>query len=163
VLSLIIGVPLILIGLVMAYALAIRPWLKNQAWAQRFFAWIEPAELALFKKSETVLMGRLLSIGGAIVTAYDGFMAYFSGLSWTPLTTRAMDFLSIPADMRPLAMSAAVSGIGVAIVSLRKRTTKPLALVAVPEASIPPAAAQAMAAADIAKDQAVAAVAEAKG
>jgi hypothetical protein len=162
VLSLIIGIVLILIGLTLAYALVLRPWLKNQAWAQRFFAWAEPAELALFKKSETVLVGRLVWLGGLIVGAYDGFVAYFSSMNVEPLTTRIMDFAHIPQDLRGLTLSAAVTGLGLAIVRLRKKTTKPIELVAVSDAKTPPAAAQAMAQAEVAKDNAVQAVAEAK-
>ena len=79
--SLIIGITLIIIGLTLFYALVLRPWLKSQGWAQRFFAWIEPLERNLFKKSETVLVGRLIWLCGAIVTINDGFIAYFSTLN----------------------------------------------------------------------------------
>lgn len=128
--TLFIGATLIILGLILAYALALRPWLKKQVWAQKFFAWIEPAELALFKKSETVLVGRLVWLGGIITAGYDMFVQYFSGLNWEPLTTRVMDFLHIPPDMRGLTLSAFVTGLGFAIVSLRKKTTKPLEQVA---------------------------------
>jgi hypothetical protein len=127
-----IGATLIIVGLILAYALAIRPWLRSQAWAQRFFAWIEPFERNVFKKSETVLVGRLVWLGGALVTLYDGFIAYFSGLNIEPLTTRIMDMAHVPPDLRGLALSALVTGIGLAMVRLRKTTTKPLELVAAP-------------------------------
>lgn len=155
--ALLIGITLIILGLVMAYALAIRPWLKTIPAAQRFFAWIEPFERNLFKKSETVLVGRLVWLSGAIVTLYDGATTYFAGLNWEPLTTRIFDLLHIPQDMRGLAAGAAATGLGLAIVSLRKRTTKPLELVAAPQT--PDLAVQvAMIKADVAKNEAVAAV-----
>lgn len=144
------------------YALVIRPWLKKQGWAQSFFAWIDPIELALFKKSETILVGRLLWIGGLFVTCYDAAATFMHSLDLTPLTTRVFDWLQIPPDMRSLSMSAFIGIIGLLINRLRKTTTKPLALVAVPDAKLPPAAAQAMANAEVAKEQAVQAVAEAK-
>jgi hypothetical protein len=152
----------LLVALAFLYALVLRPWLKKQSWAQGYFTAIEPYEIALFKKSETVLVGRLVWFGGLIVTAYDGFVAYFSTLNYEPVTTRIMDFLHIPADMRGFTLSAFVTALGLAIVRLRKSTTKPLELVAVPEAKVTPAAAQAMAKAEVAKDQAVQAVAEVK-
>jgi len=160
--SLFIGITLAIIGLLLLYALGLRRWLKNNGYAQQFFAWIEPAEIALFRKSETVLVGRLVWLGGLIVTIYDGITTYFIGLNWEPLTSRVMDFFHIPPDLRSFTLSAAVTGIGLAIVRLRKTTTKPLELVSTSDANIAPAAAKAMAKAEIAKDQAVAAVAEAK-
>jgi hypothetical protein len=68
-----------------------------------------------------------------------------------------MDFLHIPQDMRGLTLSAFVTGLGLAIVRLRKTTTKPLDLVSAPDA-LPPAAAAAVARAEVTKDAAVTAV-----
>ncbi|PAY07195.1 hypothetical protein CK489_15460 [Bradyrhizobium sp. UFLA03-84] len=151
-----------IVALGFLYALVLRPWLKKQSWAQRFFAWVDPIELVLFKKSETILVGRLLWLGGLVVTAYDGAATFVTSLDLTPITTRFFDWLNVPADMRGLSISAFVGIIGLLINRLRKTTTKPLELVAVPDASLPPAAAQAVAQADAAKDAAVQAVAEAK-
>lgn len=141
------------------YALVIRKWLKTKTWAQGYFTAVEPFEIALFKKSETVLVGRLVWFGGLMVTLYDGFVAYFSSLNFEPLTTRIMDFLHIPTDLRGFTLSAFVTALGLAIVRLRKTTTKPLELVAVPDAQVTPAAAKAMDQAETAKDKAVDAVA----
>lgn len=152
----------LIVALALIYALVLRPWLKKQAWAQRFFAWVDPIELALFKKSETILVGRLLWIGGLFVTLYDGTATFVHSLDMTPLTTRIFDWLQIPPDMRSLSMSAFIGILGLMINRLRKTTTKPLALVAVPDASLLPAAAQAIAQAEVAKEAAVQAVAEAK-
>lgn len=45
--------------LIIIYAMWGRAWLKRQPWSQGFFDWIEPIELVLFKKSETILFARL--------------------------------------------------------------------------------------------------------
>lgn len=145
----------LIVALGFIYALVLRPWLKKQDWAQSFFAWIDPLELALFKKSETILVGRLLWVGGAIVTLYDGLATFVHSLDITPITTRIFDWLQIPPDMRSLSISAFVGIVGLMINRLRKTTTKPLELIAVPEAKVTPAAAAAIAQADAAKDQAV--------
>jgi len=150
----------LIVVLAVLYALVLRKWLKSQSWTQGFFSAIEPFEIALYKKSETVLLGRLVWFSSLFVTFYDGFMAYFSTLNFEPLTTRMMDYLHIPPDLRGFTLSAFVTGLGLAIVRLRKTTTKPLELVAVPDAQVTPAAAQAMARAETAKDKAVEAVAE---
>jgi hypothetical protein len=155
----ILGTIAILIAL---YAIWGRPWLKKQPWAQKFFAWVDPLELALFQKSETILMGRLLWVGGLFVTFYDGAAEFIHSLDLTPLTTRLFDWLGIPPDMRSLSMSAFIGILGLMINKLRKTTTKPLELVAVPAAAVTPAVAQSMAAAEEAKQEAVQAVAEAK-
>ena len=129
----IIGAVLIIIGALVLYALTIRPWLKKQPWAQSFFAKIEAIETALYKKSETVLMGRLVWISGFIVSAYDAIAAFVHSLDLTPLNTRIFDALHIPPDLRPLTASAFLMGLGLAMVKLRKTTTKPLEQVAAPE------------------------------
>lgn len=152
----------LIIALGFIYALILRPWLKKQAWAQRLFAWIDPIELALFKKSETILVGRLLWLGGLIVTAYDAIAVFVSSLDLTPVTTRIFDWLHVPPDMRNLSVTAFIGIIGLIINRLRKTTTKPLELVAVPNAAVTPQVAQTMAAAEEAKQEAVAAVQEAK-
>jgi hypothetical protein len=150
----------LIVALAFLYALALRPWLKKQGWADGFFTLVEPIEIALFKKSETILMGRLLWVGGLFVTAYDAVAVFISSLDMTPLTTRALDALHVPPDMRGLTVTALIALVGRAITWLRARTTKPLELVAVPDAQVTPAAAQAMQRAETAKDQAVTAVAK---
>jgi hypothetical protein len=152
----------LIVALAFLYALVLRPWLKSKSWTEGFFAAIEPIEIALFKKSETILVGRLLWVGGLVVTFYDAIAVFIQSLDITPLTTRVFDWLQIPADMRNLTASAVIGIIGLIISRLRKTTTKPLELVAVPDAKVTPAAAQAMAKAEVAKDQAVQAVAEVK-
>jgi hypothetical protein len=154
----------LIIALLFLYAIKGREWLKSQPWAQRFFAWIDPIELALFKKSEQVLAGRLLWLGGAIVTAYDAVGAYFSNLDLTPITTRVLDFLHVPQDLRGLTLSAFVTALGLMIVNLRKKVTKPLELVAVSDKAVAanPKVAEAIAMADATKTEAVNVVADAK-
>lgn len=144
------------------YALAGRRWLKSKPWAQGFFTAIEPIEIALFKKSETILAGRLLWFGGLLTTAYDGLAVFASGLDLTPVTTRVFDATHIPPDMRGLVVTALVGALGLLMNWLRKRTSKPLEVVAVADKDVTPAVQQALDVADIAKDQAVAAVADAK-
>jgi hypothetical protein len=157
-----IGVILFVIVSLAVYAVVLRPWLKTKGWAGRFFALVEPLEIALFKKSETVLVGRLIWVGSLLVGAYDGIAVFAQSLDLTPLTTRLFDLAHIPADMRGLAVTAALALLGRLITWLRSRTTKPLEVVAVASKDVTPAVAQAMVTADVAKDQAVAAVIEAK-
>jgi hypothetical protein len=150
----------LIVALAFLYALVLRPWLKKQSWSQGFFTAIEPFEIALFKKSETILVGRLLWVGGLIVTFYDGLAVFVHSLDLTPVTTRVFDWLHIPPDMRNLSATAFIGLVGLIINRLRKTTTKPLELVAVPDAQVTPAAAQAIARAETAKDKAVDAVAQ---
>lgn len=123
-----------ILAVIVWYALAGRAWLKKQAWANSFFAWIEPLETALYKKSETILMGRLLWAGSLFVTAYDSIAVFASSLDLTPITTRLFDWLSIPPDMRGLTISAFIGIIGLMINRLRRTVTKPLDQVAAPDA-----------------------------
>jgi len=156
------GIVITIVVLIALYAIVGRHYLKKQPWAQSFFAWVDPLELALFKKSETILVGRLLWIGGALVTFYDGLAVFVHSLDITPLTTRIFDWLQIPPDMRNLLATAFIGIVGLLINRLRKTTTKPLELVAVSSSTVTPEVAQTMAAAEEAKQEAVQAVAEAK-
>jgi len=156
------GILVAIVVLLALYALVLRPWLKKQAWAQGFFASVDGIESTLFKKSETILVGRLLWVGGLLVTFYDGLATFVHSLDITPLTTRIFDWLQIPPDMRNLSATAFIGIVGLLINRLRKTTTKPLEVVALPQAQVTPAAAQAIAQADAANQQAVQAVAEAK-
>lgn len=146
-----------LAAVALIYALVVRPWLKTQSWSQGFFNLVEPIELAFFKKSETILVGRLLWVSGLVVTFYDFLAVFVQGLDLTPVTTRVFDFLHIAPDLRSVATSAFLTGIGLMINWLRKRTTKPVELVAVPEQT-DRTVQTALERADIAKEQAVAAV-----
>lgn len=152
----------LIVALLFIYALVLRPWLKHQPWAQSFFAKVDAVELALFKKSETVLMGRLLWIGSGIVTLYDTVGVFFSSLDLTPIQTRVFDALHVPQDLRSVALSGFVAGIGLVMVYLRKRTTKPIELVAVADKDVTPKVAEAIAMADATKTEAVNVVADAK-
>ena len=156
------AIAILIVVAILVYALWGRAWLKQQTWAQGFFAAIEPLEIFLFKKSETILVGRLLWVGGLFVTAYDALALFASRLDLTPVTTRLFDFLHVPPDMRGLTATAALALIGQVVIWLRKRTTKPVEVVAVAQKDITPAVAQALVAAEATKQEAVAAVIDAK-
>jgi len=87
---------------------------------------------------------------------------FISSLDLTPLTTRILDGLHIPSDMRGLTLTAFIAMMGRLILWLRKRTTKPLETVAVASKDMTPAVAQALVNAEVSKDIAVAAVNDAK-
>lgn len=159
-----LGVLLVLAGVIALYALVLRPWLKNKVWAQGFFAKIDALELALFKKSETVLVGRLLWVGSGLVTLYDAASVFMRSLDLTPVTTRVFDALHVPQDLRGVALSAFVTAIGFVMVYLRKQVTKPIELVAVSDKDVAenPRVAEAIAMADATKTEAVNVVADAK-
>ncbi len=145
--------------LVLAYVLEGRAWLKTKPWTQGLFAWIEPCEIALYKKSETLLAGRLLSVGGFLVSAYDTLALAVPQLDLTPVTNRLLH--QVPDDLRGLVLSGACVGAGQLISWLRKRTSTPLEIVALPDDMPPEVAAKVEQAQDV-KEQAVAAVQDAK-
>lgn len=142
------------------YILTGREYLKKQAWAQGFFRAVEPIEIFLFQKSETILAGRLLWATSALVAAHDAVAAFASTLNWTPVTNRLLS--SVPEDLRGLVISVIPFGIGLLINWLRKRTTKPLEVVAVPQSAITPVVAEKMAVAEEAKHEVVAAIKQAE-
>lgn len=160
-----VGITLaILVALILWYAIRGRAWLQEQSWAKGFFAWIEPLEIGLFKKSETILVGRLLWLGGLIVTFYDGIAVFFQSLDLTPLTTRMFDSMHVPADMRGMVVTAFITGLGYLISWMRKRVSKPMVLVSLPDKVVAenPRVAEAVAMAETTKVEAVAVAEQAK-
>ncbi|MGY3607686.1 MULTISPECIES: hypothetical protein [unclassified Bradyrhizobium] len=148
----------ILSALILLYAIEGRAWLKRQPWAKGFFDWIEPIEIALFKKSETILFARLLSALGIVLT----FLTQVGDINLTPLMPLVPDQYQAIVTLLINCVPLAISLVGMMVEWLRKRTTKPVELVAVPETTAPPAVKAAIAQADAAKEEAVAAVEEAK-
>lgn len=142
---------LMFLACVLWYAMWGRAWLKAQTWAQGWFAFIEPMETALYKKSETMLVGRLAWVSSLVVTAYDGVATFATGLDLTPITSRILSWA--PEDMRGLIVAASVGAIGLMITRLRMRTTKPIELIAAPTT---PATVAAEATVDVANANAVA-------
>lgn len=150
-------IPLSLVTAVLLwYALQGRDWLKTRPWAAGFFAWVEPVEIALFRKSPTILFARLKMVTGLLMT----YLAQVGSIDLSPW----MPF--VPEKYQPY-VNAAVNSVplvlflvGAADEWLRNRTTKPIELVAVPDKAVEenPAVATAVASADQAKVEAVAVV-----
>ena len=150
----------ILVALITWYALQGRAWLKAQSWTQGFFSLVEPIELFLFKKSETILFARLKMFTGILLM----LLSQLGAIDLAPIMPLVPDqyepYVRIAFNMLPLILTV----VGWIDESLRKATTKPIELVAVPEADMTPQVAQAIAVAEVAKEQAVAVVKdEAKG
>lgn len=137
-----------------AYVVWGRPWLRKAEWAKPFFTFIEPVEIALWWKSETVLKARAKMILGVLLT----FLTQIGTLDLTPIMPLVPDayepILRAAFNLLPLILTVG----GWVDEKLRKDTTKPLEVVAIPEAA--PAEAKAAAAeADAANAHAVAVIA----
>lgn len=144
----------VITAVILWYALQGRDWLKTKPWAQGFFAFVEPIEIKLFKKSQTILFARLKILSGIVLT----MLTQIGTIDLTPLMPFVPDkyegAVRVAFNLLPLVITA----IGWMDESLRNKTTKPLELVAVPEAKLSPEASQAIAAAEMAKAEAVAAM-----
>lgn len=148
----------VITGLLLWYALAGRAWLKAKPWAQGFFAFVEPIEILLFRKSETILFARIKMVTGLLLTA----LTQIGQIDLSPIMPFVPDayepYVRVAVNFLPMVISL----VGWADEILRKDTTKPLELVAVAEKDISPEVAQVIAAADEKKAEAVAVVTEAK-
>jgi hypothetical protein len=151
-------------ALLLWYALQGRDWLKSKPWAQRFFAWIEPIEIVLFKKSQTILAARTLSLLGLALTG----LQQFDGVDLTPILPLVPEKYQHIMTLAVNSLPMLISVIGWMVEKLRNTTTKPIELVSVPDKVVAasPALQEAVAMAETTKVEAVAvtavAVAEAK-
>jgi hypothetical protein len=155
----IFAVVLFLLSLLLTwYALCGRAWLKAKTWAKPFFDWIEPIEVVLYKKSETILFARMKMATGLLLSV----LTSMGEIDLTPIMPfvpeKYQGWLHAAFNLAPLMLSV----VGWMDERLRNRTTKPVEIVAIPDAKLTPEAARAIDAADAAKDQAVAAVEQAK-
>lgn len=149
------------VGLLFAFALFYvlggRNWLKSKSWTAGFFAAIEPVEILLFKKSETILWARLKIVSGLLLTGLTSLGA----IDLTPILPLIPDqyegWLQIGINLMPLAISL----MGMVDERLRNTTTLPIEVVSLSSKDITPEVAAAVNTAEVAKVEAVAAVQEA--
>lgn len=141
--------------LVALYVIGGRKWLKSRPWMVWLYQspLVQWVELRAFKKSESILWGRFLQALGYGLS----FVASFGGIDLTPLAAVLPDGWSWVVPVTPLIIALA----GHIQVQLRLETTKPIELVALPDA-VPPDVAQAADTANAVNAQAVAVVTQAK-
>lgn len=137
-------------GLVLVYVVAGRYWLKRQWWTGRFFDWIEPIEIKLWSKSETLLWARYRQALGLLVALF----AFIGAFDITPFYGIIPEKFQWMLPFAPLVISAS----GGLAEYLRRYTTRPLELVAVPDEGASPRVEKAIAEAEKAKEKAVVAV-----
>lgn len=134
-----------------------RCWLKGKpwAWSRTFFAWIEPFEIFVYKKSETILWARWRQFVGYFVA----ILLFLGGLDASLITMAFPEAWQKFAPLVPLLISLS----GHIAEFLRDRTTLPIELVAVPEFKpVPLPVIEATIKAEEAKQEAVAVVKEAQ-
>lgn len=113
---------LVVTAVIAVYVVILRPWLRGQVWAEGYFKLVEPVELWLYSKSESILWSRFLMVFGAL----PGIMSQIGGFDFTPF----IDW--IPEKYRPW-LFLGVTLCGIVGEALRRDTTKSLDEVALPE------------------------------
>lgn len=118
---------LILTAVVVAYALVIRPWLRDKPWAKGFFAnpVVEWMETNLFAKSESLLWARWQQFLGLVL----GITGFMGGIDYTMLAIITPDWIDPYLPMIPFILNIT----GTIAEALRRDTSKPLEEVALPE------------------------------
>ncbi|MET4263903.1 hypothetical protein ABIA95_000160 [Bradyrhizobium sp. LA8.1] len=152
---------LALLGVVLTwYAIWGREILKRSPWFQPLFDWIEPWEVTLYKKSQTILFARLKMISGVVLMV----LTQAGTIDLTPIMPLVPDayepYLRIAFNLLPLVLTL----MGAVDEKLRNATTLPIEVVAVTDKDVAenPKVAAAVETAVAAKAEAVAAVQEAK-
>lgn len=147
-------IALSIVVLLLIWILFLRRFLKSHGYAQGFFAWIEPFEISVYKKSETILWARIQQLGGLVISTIQ-LVGVFDITPFLPIVPeRHRVWVSV-------LPGACVSVNGIITEYQRRNSTKPVDVVALPD-QLPPEVAVAVAKADAAKDNAVAVVAQAK-
>lgn len=113
-----------LAAFVALYVAYLRPWLREKEWAAGFFAAVEPIELHLWKKSESILWARFQQLLGVVLTS----MGFLGGIDWTAITPFVPEKYQPLMPMLPLILTM----LGTIAERLRNDTRQPLELVAVP-------------------------------
>jgi hypothetical protein len=126
----------------------LRPWLRVKPWARGFFDAIEPIEIRLWNKSESILWARTLQLTGVVLAA----LTFLNEQNLEPL----MQFVPDGYKWVPSLLPMIISVVGAVNEVLRRDTTKPLAVVALPSA-LPADVAATVAKAENATNEAVAA------
>lgn len=140
----------VLVAALIWYALKGRAWLKTKTWAQPFFNWIEPIEIALYKKSETILFARLKMVVGVVLTV----LTQIGTIDLVPILPIVPDkYQSVITTVFGL-LPLTITLMGWIDEKLRNATTKPVEMVALP-ANAPVAATVAAAQAESATAAAV--------
>ncbi len=129
----------VITALAMLWSLWGRDKLKSQnwAWSNAFFAWIEPIEIALFKNSKTIFKARFLMVLGFLST----ILTQAGAIDITPLMPFVPDDWEATVRVIWNMLPMTIVGIGWLDEQLRKDTTKPLEIVALPEQKPPEVAA----------------------
>lgn len=149
---------ILLAVLLIWYAISGRDWLKSKPWAQPFFGWIEPIEIKLFKKSQTILFARLKIVSGLILTGLTqaGAIDLTPFMPFVPEQYQA--YVNIAVNSLPMALTL----MGWIDEQLRNKTTLPIEVVAVAEKDVTPKVAAAVMLLEDVKVEAVQAAVEAK-
>ena len=136
--------------LVACFVLWVRPWMRKTPWGQDALARVEPVERWLYDKSETIFWARWLQFVGVLTAglAALGELNVYQIVAFVP--EKAQPYLLA-------APPAAVFVNGLITSALRRDTTKPLEVVALPD-DAPLAVQSAVARAEVATKDAVDAV-----
>lgn len=149
----------VVLAIVLWYALAGRAWLKSKRWAHPFFARIEPIEIFLFRKSETILFARMKMLVGVTLT----LLTSLGSIDLSPIMPFVPDKYAgmVHAVFNLLPMIITV--MGMVDEKLRNGVTRPIEFVAIPDKVVEanPKIAEAVAMADATKTEAVSVVAAA--
>jgi hypothetical protein len=148
---------MIFVALVAVWVAWLRPVLRTKPWAQGFFAAIEPIEITLWRKSETILWARLKMVVGVVLT----ILTQTQAIDLSPIMPFVPDQYEPLVKMAFNLMPLIITVVGWVDEQLRKDTTKPLVIVETPQ-DAPPAVAAAVAKVDAANASAVAVVDAAK-
>ena len=70
-------------GVVLIYVFGIKPLIRNHPRFKPFYDWLEPIEVSLWNKSRTLLLARLYSLAGFLITAQAVLDS--SGVDWLSL------------------------------------------------------------------------------
>lgn len=119
----------VLLFAAVAYALWIRPWMRGTSWGQAFLVKIEPVEIFLYKKSETIFIARTFQLLGVVLT----FLNSIGQFDLSPFASLVPDRYQWIVAAWPIVFNA----IGWMQERMRKDTTKPLEVVALPSDSSP--------------------------
>lgn len=153
----------VLFVLITVYVVGGRKKLKDMADAgnvrlQRFFAFWEPWEILLYRKSETLLYARFKMLIGGVLT----ILLQVQDLDLSPVLYFLPDQHRAWVEFGIRCLPLLITVFGAADERLRRDTTKPLELVAIREEDVPADVRAKIIAAEKAKEAAVAEVVEAK-